>query len=256
MQNLIKALLKWIGAGIGIGIGILIVIVVLKLLTDKTDEGSDKASISIAGSTADNMMNRNQNSVPPAQQSSNVPDIIVPPGYRRTKDGDLILNAPIMGMEWESVEDDNSTAEPRIYEPFTIYRCITDDGEQLKMDMVNSDIGYMLKFYFAQQGQGLQLQAQQAAEEAYYAIHTNAVTLVMRDPDTYYVLTQYEDGDTTFYLNNAMTGHEINHFFCEESPSSMDSIALINQMEPEHFNFKPMTDELEEILAPQALTHS
>ena len=252
MQNLIKGLLKWVGAGIGIGIGILIVIVALKLLSDKTDESSDKTSVS----TADNMTNLNQNNEPPAQQSSNVTNVVVPSGYRRTEDGGLMLDAPIMGMEWESVEDDNTTAEPRIYEPFTIYSCTTDDGEQLKMDVVNSDIGYMLKFYFAHQGQGLELQAQQAAEDAYYDIHTNAVTLVMRDPDTYYALTQYEDGDTAFYLNNAMTGHEINHFFCEETPNSMDNIALINQMAPGHFKFRPMTDELDEILAPQASKNS
>lgn len=248
MQNLIKGLLKWIGAGIGIGIGIIIVFIAIQAWDSNRKATTDDISVEQDNDSTNPEPEDEWTVVP-----SELDDQEVPTGYKRIESGSIMLDAPIMGMEWESAVDENITTDPRVYEPFTLYSCITDDGEQLRLDVVNSDIGYMLKFYFGIQGQELALEAQQAAEDAHYAIHTNAVTLVMRDPDTYYALTRYEDGNTAFYIKNAMTGHEINHFFCEETPDSMDNIAFINQMEPEHFKFKPMTDELDEILSPQSL---
>ena len=70
----------------------------------------------------------------------------------------------------------------------------------------------------------------------------------MRDPNNYYELTQFEDSDTPFYIINAITGQEMNHFLCEDNSIEKDQYALIVQMEPEHFKFKPMTNELRNIL--------
>ena len=70
----------------------------------------------------------------------------------------------------------------------------------------------------------------------------------MRDPNNYYNLTQFEDSDTSFYIINAITGQEMNHFSCENNSIENDQYPFIAQMEPEHFKFKPMTDELRNIL--------
>ena len=70
----------------------------------------------------------------------------------------------------------------------------------------------------------------------------------MRDPNNYYELTQFEDSDTSIYIINAITGQEMNHFSCEDNSIEKDQYALIAQMEPEHFKFKPMTNKLRNIL--------
>lgn len=70
----------------------------------------------------------------------------------------------------------------------------------------------------------------------------------MRDPNNYYQLSQFENGDTSFYIISAITGQEMNHFSCENNSIENDQYALIAQMEPEHFQFKPMTNELRNIL--------
>ena len=129
-----------------------------------------------------------------------------------------------------------------------IYQCITEKGDHLRLDVINSDIGYMLKYYFATQGNPLNLEAQQATEDAYYVKYLNATSLIMRDPNNYYKLSQYEDGDTSFYIINTITGQEMNHFSCENNSIENDQYALIAQMEPEHFKFKPMTNKLRNIL--------
>lgn len=246
MKNFIRGFTKWVLAGIGIGVGIFIVLVAIKIWDNKNKQDTLGDTSSVFSNDADNVKeDKNE----PLSQQSMVDDQDVPVGYKLTKDGSLMLDAPIMGMEWESVMDENVTTEPRVYEPFMIYQCITEDGENLRLDVINSDIGYMLKYYFATQGNPLRLEAQQATEEAYYVTYFNATSLIMRDPNNYYKLTQYEDGDTAFYIINTITGREMNHFYCEDNSIENDQYALINQMEPEQFKFKPMTDELEELLS-------
>ncbi len=232
-------------AGIGIGIGVFIVLVAITLWDKKNKEDTSSDTTVISGDAAENTKEDNDESSSP---KAIVNEQDVPIGYKLTEEGGLMLDAPIMGMEWESVVDENVTTKPRIYEPFMIYQCITQDGEHLRLDVINSDIGYMLKYYFASQGNDLKLEAQQATEEAYYVTRFNSTNIIMRDPNNYYDLTQFEDGDTYFYIINAITGHEMNHFLCEDNAIESDQYALIAQMEPKHFKFKPMTDELEDFL--------
>ncbi|MFT5429173.1 MAG: hypothetical protein ACI9PD_001910 [Psychrobacter glaciei] len=245
MKNFIRGFVKWVIAGVGLGIGIFIVLVAITLWDKKNKQDTSDDTTAALSSDTDNAKKENDESL---NLQFTVEDQDVPAGYKLTEDGSLMLDAPIMGMEWESIVDENVATEPRVYEPFMIYQCITQEGEHLRLDVINSDIGYMLKYYFATQGNTLKLEAQQAAEGAYYATYLNSTRLIMRDPNNYYQLSQFEDGDTTFYIINTITGQEMNHFSCENNSIENAQYALIAQMEPEHFKFKPMTDELEEIL--------
>ena len=245
MKNFIRGFVKWVIAGVGLGIGIFIVLVAITLWDKKNKQDTSDDTTAVLSNDTDNARKENNELL---NLQFTVEDQDVPAGYKLTEDGSLMLDAPIMGMEWESVVDENVATEPRVYEPFMIYQCITQEGEHLRLDVINSDIGYMLKYYFATQGNTLRLEAQQAAEDAYYATYLNSTRLIIRDPNNYYQLSQFEDGDTTFYIINTITGQEMNHFSCENNLIENDQYALIAQMEPEHFKFKPMTDELEEIL--------
>jgi hypothetical protein len=245
LKNFIRGFVKWVIAGVGLGIGIFIVLVAITLWDKKNKQDTSDDTTAALSSDTDNAKKENDESL---NLQFTVEDQDVPAGYKLTEDGSLMLDAPIMGMEWESIVDENVATEPRVYEPFMIYQCITQEGEHLRLDVINSDIGYMLKYYFATQGNTLKLEAQQAAEGAYYATYLNSTRLIMRDPNNYYQLSQFEDGDTTFYIINTITGQEMNHFSCENNSIENAQYALIAQMEPEHFKFKPMTDELEEIL--------
>ncbi|MBF4488427.1 hypothetical protein IOD06_00795 [Psychrobacter sp. N25K4-3-2] len=245
MKNFIRGFVKWVIAGIGLGIGIFIVLVAITLWDKKNKQDTSDDTTAVLSNDTDNSRKENNELL---NLQFTVEDQDVPAGYKLIEDGSLMLDAPIMGMEWESIVDENVATEPRVYEPFMIYQCITQNGEHLRLDVINSDIGYMLKYYFATQGNTLKLEAQQAAEGAYYATYLNSTRLIMRDPNNYYQLSQFEDGDTTFYIINTITGQEMNHFSCENNSIENAQYALIAQMEPEHFKFKPMTDELEEIL--------
>ncbi|MGP9493247.1 hypothetical protein [Psychrobacter sp. AOP7-B1-24] len=247
MQNFIKGFFKWILAGIGIGIGLFVVLVAVAFFNNKNKPEKSDDTTALLINEAENAIGDNSEL---SSSQAMVNDQDVPIGYKLIEEGGIMLDAPIMGMEWESVEDENTTTNPRVYEPFTIYQCVTEDGEHLRLDVVNSDIGYMLKYYFATQDNPLKLEAQQATEDAYYVEYLNATNLVMRDPNNYYNLTQYGggDGDTAFYIINAITGKEMNYFLCEDTSMKEGQRALVNQMEPEHFKFKPMTDELESLL--------
>lgn len=245
MKNFIRGFVKWIIAGVGLGIGIFIVLVAITLWDKKNKQDTSDDTTAALSSDTDNARKENNELL---NLQFTVEDQDVPAGYKLIEDGSLMLDAPIMGMEWESIVDENVATEPRVYEPFMIYQCITQEGEHLRLDVINSDIGYMLKYYFATQGNTLKLEAQQAAEDAHYVTYLNSTRLIMRDPNNYYQLSQFEDGDTTFYIINTITGQEMNHFSCENNSIENAQYALIAQMEPEHFKFKPMTDELEEIL--------
>ncbi|MBH0065447.1 hypothetical protein [Psychrobacter sp. SZ93C1] len=245
MQNFIKGFFKWVIAGIGIGIGMFTVLVAVEFWNNKNEPEKSDDTTAVSSNEAEKAIEDNSEL---SSSQSMVNDQDVPIGYKLMEEGGVMLDAPIMGMEWESVKDENTTTNPRVYEPFVIYQCVTEDGEHLRLDVINSDIGYMLKYYFATQGNPLNLEAQQATEDAYYVKYLNATSLIMRDPNNYYKLSQYEDGDTSFYIINTITGQEMNHFSCENNSIENDQYALIAQMEPEHFKFKPMTDELESLL--------
>ncbi|WP_440464223.1 hypothetical protein [Psychrobacter sp. ASPA161_6] len=245
MKNFIRGFVKWVIAGVGLGIGIFIVLVAITLWDKKNKQDTSDDTTAVLSSDTDNARKENNELL---NLQFTVEDQDVPAGYKLIEDGSLMLDAPIMGMEWESIVDENVATEPRVYEPFMIYQCITQNGEHLRVDVINSDIGYMLKYYFATQSNPLRLEAQQATEDAYYTALSNGTNLVMRDPNNYYELTHFEDSDTSFYIINAITGQEMNHFSCEDNSIENAQYALINQMEPKHFKFRPMTDELRNIL--------
>lgn len=252
-----KGMVKWIGAGIGIAIGVLIVLLAIGLMSkDEKDDPTEASQMTAIDNSSADTDEAQEDGFDVVTDSQNFEiegvylDDEVPKGYKRLESGGIMVDNRILGMQWETVEDENTRTVPRVYEPFTIYSCKTENGEQLRMDVVNSDIGYMLKFYFGFQDQPLKLQAQQATEEAHYKVYENATELVMRSPDTYYALTRYENGDTMLVIKNAISGRMINHFACQETPDSSDNQSLINQMVPEHFNFKPMTEDLQTLLEP------
>jgi hypothetical protein len=245
LKNFIRGFVKWIIAGVGLGIGIFIVLVAITLWDKKNKQDTSDDTTAALSSDTDNARKENNELL---NLQFTVEDQDVPAGYKLIEDGSLMLDAPIMGMEWESIVDENVATEPRVYEPFMIYQCITQEGEHLRLDVINSDIGYMLKYYFATQGNTLKLEAQQATEDAYYTALSNGTNLVMRDPNNYYELTQFEDSDTSFYIINVITGQEMSHFSCEDNSIENAQDALIAQMEPKHFKFRPMTDELRNIL--------
>jgi hypothetical protein len=245
LKNFIRGFINWVIVGIGLGLGVFIVLVAITFWDKKNKRDTSSDTTVVSSNAAENAKEDNNES---SSLKSIVNEQDVPTGYKLTEEGGLMLDAPIMGMEWESVVDENVTTEPRVYEPFMIYQCITQDGEHLRLDVINSDIGYMLKYYFANQGNDLKLEAQQATEDAYYVTRFNSTDIIIRDPNNYYELTQFEDGDTSFYIINAITGQEMNHFSCENNSIENDQYALIAQMEPEHFKFKPMTDELGDFL--------
>lgn len=249
MKNFIKKFVKWIIAGIGIGIGLFMVLVSILLWDKKDKQDSSDDITAVFSNDIDN--DKQDNSEPLSQQLSQQSmedNQDVPIGYRLTEEGGLMLDAPIMGMEWESVEDENTTTDPRLYEPFTLIECLTENDERLQLDVVNSDIGYQLQFYFANANNDLQLEAKSFTEEAHFAFTLNSTIIMMRDPMHYYYFSYDDDGDTSLLILDTLKGRQINYYECVDNSDSDRRPTLFQQMIPKHFKFKPMTDELEEIL--------
>lgn len=245
MKNFIRGFVKWVIAGIGLGIGLFIVLVAITLWDKKNEQDTSDDTIAVLSNDTDNAKKENNESL---SLQVTVEDQDVPAGYKLTENGSLMLDAPIMGMEWESIVDENTTNNPRVYEPFTLIECLTENDERLQLDVINSDIGYQLQFYFANANNDLQLEVKQFTEEAHFAFSLNSTTIMMRDPMHYYYFSYDDDGDTSLLILDTLKGRQINYYECVDNSDSARGPTLFQQMIPEHFKFKPMTDELEEIL--------
>ncbi len=160
-----------------------------------------------------------------------------------------ILEAAILGTRWETIKDKNTLTSPRIYNPFTIAECLTKDDEHLQLDLVNSDVGYQLQLFFANSDDNLQLEVAQFTQEAYFAYTLNTTTILMRDPKYYYYFSYGHDGSTSILILDTLKGRLINEYDCVDNSTSDRRPTLFNQLVPEHLKFKPMTDELENILS-------
>lgn len=158
------------------------------------------------------------------------------------------LKAPILGTRWETIKDKNTLTNPRIYKPFTLVDCLTKDNERLQLDIINSDIGYQLQLLYANGGDDLQLEAAQFTEEAHFAYTLNTTTIMMRDPKYYYYFSYDHGGSTSILILDTLKGREINEYNCVDNSASNRRPTLFNQLVPERLKFKPMTDELENIL--------
>lgn len=174
----------------------------------------------------------------------------IPEGYYLNEYGSVVLDAPIIGMDWETVEQITDTKDGKtLHEPFTIFECFTDPkvDEMIRLQVQKTDIGYQLLFWFGNyqlNKNTLKLQAKQYTQEAYYAIYANDVyELTMRDHKFWYRFSEQEDDNMTLVINNAINGKQINYHQCVGD--WQDNTALLDQLVPKHFNFKPMTDELE-----------
>lgn len=160
----------------------------------------------------------------------------------------LTLEAPILGTRWETIKDENMLTNPRVYKPFTLVECMTKDGERLQLDIINSDIGYQLQLFFANVNDALQLEAQQFTEEAHFAYTLNTTMVMMRDPKYYYHFSYNHDGSTSILIVNTLEGLQINEYDCINNAASNRTPTLFNQLVPDYLKFKPMTDELDDIL--------
>ena len=120
MQNFIKGFFKWIIAGIGIGIGLFVVLVAVAFLNNKNKPEKSDDTTALLSNEAENAIEDNSEL---SSSQAMVNDQDVPIGYKLIEEGGIMLDAPIMGMEWESVEDENTTTNPRVYEPFTDLCC-------------------------------------------------------------------------------------------------------------------------------------
>lgn len=158
------------------------------------------------------------------------------------------LEAPILGTRWETIKDKNTLTNPRIYKPFTLVDCLTKDNERLQLDIINSDIGYQLQLFYANGDDNLQLEAVQFTEEAHFAYASNTTTIMMRDPKFYYHFSYDHDGSTSILILDTLKGREINYYECVDNSASERRPTLFNQLVPERLKFKPMTDELDDIL--------
>lgn len=158
------------------------------------------------------------------------------------------LEAPILGTRWETIKDKNTLTRPRIYKPFTLVDCLTKDNERLQLDIINSDIGYQLQLFFANDNDNLQLEAAQFTEEAHFAYALNTTTILMRDPKYHYHFSYDHDGSTSILILDILKGRQINEYDCVDNSASNRRPTLFNQLVPEYLKFKPMTDKLESIL--------
>lgn len=187
-------------------------------------------------------------------EKSEAPDVTIenyedaPGKYYFVDKDSATLEAPILGTRWETIKDKNTLTNPRIYKPFTLVECLTKDNEHLQLDMINSDIGYQLQLFFANGNDSLQLEVAQFTQEAHFAYTLNTTTVLMRDPKYYYYFSYDHDGSTSVLILDTLEGRLINEYHCIDNSAFGRGPTLFNQLVPEYLKFKPMTDELENIL--------